>query len=380
MDAFLYTLTHRTHNILPIVMNDSEIRRLRLSNQQIDSTTFHSPHDLVAWFGAMQAQDYTGAKWSIGARLPGLTNTDVEDAINRGEIVRTWPMRGTIHFVAAEDVQWLLALTGPRAIKKATGLYIKHGLTDQLANKAFLVLRQALHGSNRLERTQIMKLWEDEGIPTNDQRGYLLLGLAAQKGLICLGPMRGKQQTFVLLDEWVPIGEQLAHDDALAELTLRYFTAHGPATIKDFSWWTGLTLSDIKRGIEMVSAQLAHTEIGSQTYWFVPSAKPHPKNGRYVSVLSGFDEYLLGYADRSAALEDAYRYHLYTKNAVYPSTLLIDGQVKGVWRRTVKKNEITVTVTPFSSLSTAKKTATELELEHYGRFWGLPTVISWQSA
>ena len=243
------------------------IARSRLANHGIANPTFAQPGDVVTWLGAVQAQDYGGALWAIGLRMTGATERSIEQAIAERAIVRTWPMRGTLHFVAAQDVRWLLALLTPRVIAHSAGRYRQLELDEATFARSKEVFAKALQGGKQLTRDEMLQGLEQAGISTAGQRGYHLLGRSAQDGLICFGTRRGKQQTFTLLDEWVPLTRSLTRDEALAELTRRYFTSHGPATVQDLMRWAGLTAAEAKTGLAAAGKTLIQETIADRVYW-----------------------------------------------------------------------------------------------------------------
>jgi hypothetical protein len=207
----------------------TDIGRQRLSNQRIGGKGFEWPEEVVRWMGAIQAQDYAQSLWAIGLRLGSATAADVERAVAEARIVRTWPVRGTIHFVPAEDVSWMLKLSAARVLAADGRRLGQLGLDRETLQRCGRLFRDALEGGRRLSRQSMMELLEGAGIGTGGQRGYHILWFLSQAGLICPGPMQDKQQTFVLLDEWVPASRELSREEALAELAERYFASHGPA-------------------------------------------------------------------------------------------------------------------------------------------------------
>jgi 3-methyladenine DNA glycosylase Tag len=232
-----------------------DIVAARLANQRLARPDFLHPADVVRWFGAMQAQDLRGALYAISLRMvPTMTESQVEQAIEERAIVRSWPMRGTLHLMAAEDARWMVNLLGPRLDAKAAGNYRRSGLSADVLSRAGGILSQELHGGNVRTRPELYAALAVAGVATGmqngEQRGSHILGYWARHGLIFVAARRGKQQTFALLDEWLPPGQDLAGDAALAELARRYFTSHGPATIKDFMWWSGLTSGEATRGLQ----------------------------------------------------------------------------------------------------------------------------------
>ena len=238
------------------MMKSTDIIRYRLHNQQIAGTKFRKPLEIVEWLGAVQAQDYSGGLWGIGLRLPGSTLDDIEKALIDRKIIRTWPMRGTLHFVPARDARWMLELLTPRVIRRSARRYKELGLNDEIFKRSEELISQALVGGRQLTREAMYDVLAKGGINPEGQRSYHILGYLAQKGVICFGAREGKQQTFVLFDEWVADSRRLERDEALAEIARRYFTSHGPATLQDFTWWTGLAAAEAKAGLEMVKPEL----------------------------------------------------------------------------------------------------------------------------
>jgi hypothetical protein len=353
-----------------------DIAHYRLFNQRISKTQFEQPSQVVSWLGAVQAQDYAGAKWSIGLRLPESTDTSIEQAVAAKTIIRTWPMRGTLHFVAAADVHWMLALLTPRVIANSSRRHQQLELDEATFARSQELFAKALQGGRQLTRDEMYQLLERANISTAGQRGYHILWRSAQEGLICFGPPSGKQQTFTLLDEWAPRTNNLTRDEALAELARRYFTSRGPTTLADFGWWSGLTASDARAGLEMVKAQLRPETINGQTYWMSPDGPATANNAPGVYLLPGFDEYLLGYTDRTAVLEAIHAPQIHPgSNGMFSPTLVIEGRIAGTWKRTFKKNSVAIAVAPFAPLSQAQSRAVTVAAERYSRFVGMSPVV-----
>ncbi len=353
-------------------MTLSEVAQYRFSNQLIARLTARTPAEVVAWLGAMQAQDFLGAKWSVGLRAPAVTDAMVEKALADRTIVRTWPMRGTLHFVASDDVRWMLALLATRVLAASKGRWRQLGLNDKIFAQSRKVFRQALRGGTQLTRTEMYQALERAKIRTAGQRGYHLLWRNAQEGLICLGAPRGKQQTFVLLDEWVPPSKPLERDEALAKLVLRYFTGHGPATVKDFVWWSGLTVKDAKTGIEMNISQLASEVVDGKTYWMGRRMPALPAQSPVIALLPGFDEYILGYTARDPVLDPRHARKIYSGlNLLFNPTIVIDGQIQGTWKRQIRKETVDLSLHPFKQLNEAQARALRRATQRYGEFLGL---------
>jgi hypothetical protein len=356
-------------------MTPQELVQRRLHNQRIASTKFKTPGQLVSWLGAIQAQDYAGSKWSLGLRLPGTTDADIEQAIADKTVIRTWPMRGTLHFVAPADIRWMLALLTPRIVAATKLRQQQLELDDATFARSKELFAKALQGGKQLTRDEMYEVLERAGISAAGQRGYHILSRTAQDGLICFGPVRGKQQTFALLDDWAPSTRELARDEALAELARRYFTSHGPATLQDFVWWSGLKVSDARAGLEMAASQLAQESLDGTVYWMTRDLPALTPVSPTAYLLPGFDEYMLGYTDRSAAIEPVHAQKLVPSNGMFSSTLVIDGLVAGTWKRTLKKKALVLTISPFAPLSQARKRAVAAAAEPYGRFMGVPVEL-----
>lgn len=310
-------------------MND--FLRQRLSSHRLDRTAFKRPDEAVAWYGAMQGQDYRHARWAVGIRCAGVTEADVEQAIAGKTIVRTWAMRSTLQFVAAEDVRWLLNLVGPRQVAHAS---VNDARRFNLDDAAFAAAVNALNRILRgkvLTRKETYAALERDGIPTATQRGYHILARAALSGLICQGPPRDKEDTFVLLDEWLPPVSPRPREEAQAELALRYFRSHGPATLDDFVWWSSLTVPAARAGLEAAKSRLVREVVGDVTYWSASEATPPPKRYPAAQLLPGFDEYLLGYVDRSHILANIPKAEIIHSNGIFRPTVLMAGQIVGTW-------------------------------------------------
>jgi hypothetical protein len=277
-------------------MNSQDMITQRLSSQLL-SRTGTSVHAAVAHMAATQAQDYYGALWSIGLRT-GLTEAQVIEAIEARQIVRTWPQRGTLHYVAAEDVGWMTALSAPRLLRAATRRHADLGLDTEVLEKSKQLFGQALKNGKTLTRPQMIDLLEGNAIQTLTGRGYHILWFAAQTGQLYVGPMSDKQQTFGLVENLPVAQRQLNREESVAELAQRYFIARGPATIQDFMWWSGLTAADAKVGLAANAGALISQQYDGREYWCSVAVEPAPVTPKAL-LLAGFDEYILGYKDRA---------------------------------------------------------------------------------
>ena len=336
----------------------TSIARIRLLNQGIADPRFTSPHAVVSWFGAVQAQDYLGALWAVGLRMTSAVEADIERALAERTIVRSWPLRRTLHFVAAEDLKWMLELLGPREIARLAGRLKRHFELDRVVmRRCRSVVVRALEGGHQLTRSDLYDVLERARIRITASRGLHIISTLAHERLICFGPRQAKQQTFVLLDEWVPASPQLKGDEALHELARRYFASHGPATVADFAWWSGLPSGEAKRAAEMAGTthERNAAAVPSRTAWLLPP----------------FDEYLVAYKDRSAIVDPAYAKQVNAGGGLLNPTIVVGGEVIGTWKRIVKKDAVTITPTLFRPLKKNEERMLRSAAERYASFIGL---------
>ncbi|HET6312266.1 MAG TPA: winged helix DNA-binding domain-containing protein [Chloroflexia bacterium] len=360
-------------------MADMDIARLRLHNQGIEGARFDRPEDVVGWLGAVQAQDYPAAKWALGLRLRDARDADVERAFADGAILRTHVMRPTWHFVAPADIRWLLALTAPRVHAASAYQYRKLELDDATFSHSHDVLAKALEGGKQLTRPELGSALQQAGIDTHDllRLTYIIMH-AELEGIVCSGAKRGKQFTYALLDERAPASKPLTRDEALAELTLRYFTSHGPATLKDFVWWSGLTATDAKAGLEAVKPQLTHGTKDGLTYWFAQSTPFAQAPTPTAHLFPNYDEYGVGYTDRSALVDptrpgspDPQDSFFYLGNLI-----VVEGKAVGSWKRTLAKHTVALTTQTFTPLTPVETAAITVAAQAYGAFLDMPVVLA----
>ncbi len=347
------------------------IARQRMHHQHIRGEKFETPHDVVSAMGFLQAQDYLGSLWAVGLRMKRSSEKSIELALAERSIVRTWPSRSTLGYTAAEDVRWVLDLLAPRAIAARQGRYRQLELIEEDFRVSSRLIEVALNMKHQLTRQESFQVLERGGVSTEGQRGIHILSHLAFQKLICFGPRSGKQQTFVLLDEWVPDLKSKPRSEGLSELTLRFFTSHGPATLKDFAWWSGLTLADVKTGLEDVRSRLIEETIDGKEYWMA-AVEPEPGTMNEGAVLlPGFDEYLVGYTDRSAVLDPELARHVNANGGMLNPIIVIDGLVKGTWTRKLKKDAVEVEAKCLKDPDGKELAAFELAAEKYGEFLGL---------
>ena len=348
----------------------SDVARRRLAAQHVSRPLFGEPSEVVAWMGAVQAQDYLGSLWAVGLRLPEAAEASVERALAERRVVRTWPMRGTLHLVAAADVRWMLELLTPRVVAGAAGLYRRLGLDEETFARGRKLFVKALGGGRQLTRTALYRVLEAAGISTQDSRGLNILGRLAQERLICFGAREGKQQTFVLLDEWVPGAKSMPREEALAELARRYFKSRGPATVQDFAWWSGLTMREAAAGVGLVKESLSRESVGGSDYWFSESTTAAGADSRTAHLLPAYDEYTVAYRDRSAVLDPSHARRPDSGSGIFSPTVVIGGQVLGTWKRTLKKGSVEISLNPFRPLEADEREAAAAAARRYGAFLG----------
>ncbi len=356
-------------------MTSQDIVNLRLSNLQVTNTKFTKPEEIVSCLGAVQSQDFSAAKWALGLRLPDTMDQQIEEAFNQGKILRTHIMRPTWHFIAPQDIRWILDLTSPRLHTFNGYYYRRSGLSKEIFKKSNQVITKALQGGKALSKTKLNETLQKAKIPTQDLGLTFIMLQAEIESLICSGPRIGKQFSYMLLEERAPKARRLSRDEALAELTRRFFLSHGPATIADFSWWSGLTVADIKKGLEMNGKQLLKETVNDQVYWFSNSSLPPPNSKLSAHLLPFYDEYVVAYKNRSAIFDPKYAQKVNNRGGILNPTIVINGQVVGTWKRTLKKDLVVITLTPFWDLTKAEVEAIEKAVEKYGQFLGMKVKI-----
>lgn len=356
-------------------MTIREITRLRLNNHQISATNCTTPAEVAGWLGAVQAQDYAHSKWALGQRLPGSTDAEIEQALNDKKIIRTWALRGTLHLMATPDARWILDLIAPGMITRNTTYYKKFDLNESNFPKIREAIIRILEGGKQLTREALFAQLEQQGIATQDLRGSHILYRAALERTICLGALSGKQPTYTLLDEWAPHFPVKPYEEALAEFTLRYFKSHGPATVSDFCNWSGFTQTAAKKGLELIQSSLVHATANGQVYWMPEILPSTGKELSEVYLLAGFDEYLLGYKDRSVILDAANQKEVVSFNGIFKPTVIIEGRVAGIWSRSFKKDEVLIETQPYMVWNESHRTAIAAKANEYARFMGKPVAI-----
>ncbi|CAN5708512.1 winged helix DNA-binding domain-containing protein [soil metagenome] len=355
-------------------MNIRDVAGQRMHNQRLIGAAFETPEAMIRWHGAVQAQDYAGAKWGIGQRCHSVTDAELDRLFNEGAILRTHVMRPTWHAVMPEDIRWMQALTAHRVHAMNRAVAKTLDLDDAVVAKSTTLITNALQGGNHLTRTELSDALRLGGIEATGQLLAYLVMHAELEALICSGPRRGKEFTYALLDERVPPTNPLHRDEALAELTRRYFTSHGPATPHDFSWWSGLTVAVARAGIAMLGHELASELIDGTTWHFASTASFETAQLPVVHLLPNFDEYFIGFRNREPVFVPAMLATFNDPHSPYwmAHVIALDGLIVGGWRRTLARDKVIITTTLPAGLNATGRDALLTAAEGYGRFLGLP--------
>lgn len=351
----------------------SDVLLARIRNQRLAGGGFGRAEDVVRWFGAVQGQDVLASMWALGLRVPGSTEAGIERTIAEGKVLRTWPMRGTIHYVPAEDARWMLRLMTPRIVAGSAKRYRDLDLDERAFEGAREEIQSVLEGGKVVTRPDLMRHLESKGIPASGQRGYHILWHLAQRGFLCLGPREGKQPTVVLLDEWAPQSRDLTREESLAEVATRYFRSHGPATLRDFAWWTGLTAADCRAAMDSISSRLEEWKDGERTLWHMPTEDASEVTPDRVMLLPFVDEYTVGYRDRSDFLDP--RHAERTFHGLM-SVVTSGGEIVGMWRRELAAKRAVVELDLFRDLGGDEERSLDRALRGYGAFLGRDVELS----
>ncbi len=355
-------------------MTIHNLPKYRIHTQQLLNTQFSTPAEMVRYFGAMQAQDYAMAKWAVGIRL-GARESTIENALASGDIIRTHILRPTWHFVAAEDIRWMLKLTAPHVKRIAAPMNKRHDLDEKTLHRFNEIIAKSLSGNKHLTREEIMQELQLKTDTANDIRPTLISMNAELDGIICSGAMRGKQITYSLLDERVPNSPALSHEEALVALSKKYFTSHGPATVNDFAWWSGLSIANSKLAIELIKPDFQSINIDNQTYLFDPTLHRTIDESNIIHFLPAFDEFLISYKDRTASIALDNQPKAFSKNGIFYPVISINGKAVGTWKRTLKKDTAIIQTQFFNQKQIPLTDAFFKAAEQYGNYIGKKTIV-----
>ena len=356
-----------------VYLQNMYIPQARLHNQLLTQSVKKTPaEDVVSWFGAIQAQDFAAAKWAIAMRC-NQTDAHIEQAFNEGKILRTHIMRPTWHFVTPMDIHWILALTSHRVHRFNGSYYRKSGLDKTIFEKSNKVIRKAFEKNKQLTRVELNDYLKRAHIPTEDLGLTYTIMQAELDGVIVSGPRRGKQFTYMLLDERVPVTKSFTNDEALYELTKRYFQSHGPAQEIDFSWWSGLTLTEVRKGINLLGSKLQKHEHNAKTYFLCVTKPENPSDSVYL--IPGFDEYFIAYTDRSDVLDKNYAKELNQGGGMVSGAVVVNGHMVGGWRRTFEKKSVVLSIRLFETISRTQEQLLNKQIEAFETFIGMPSKL-----
>jgi hypothetical protein len=354
-------------------MNPHNISTIRFRNQQIAGSGFIAVKEIASWMGALQAQDFKMSKWAFGIRLKDSTETTINKAIDSGEIIRTHLLRPTWHFVSSKDIYWISELTAAQIRASVKFRDIELGLTEAIFRKSNSVIEKSLRNGIHLTREELISNLVKANIDVADNRASHLLLRAETNGIMCGGRLKNSKPTYTLLSEWVTKTKTLYRDEALKELSQRYFTSHGPATLQDFTWWSGLSSNDSKLALEFIKSDLLSEIIEKQTYWFVNSGNYPVNDPHKVFLLPAYDEFLISYRDRTASLPFLNQKNAVSVNGIFYPTIVRNGQVIGTWKHINKKESVVLEMNLFD------KTDPETEIDfseasaQYANFIGKET-------
>lgn len=333
-------------------MKPEHVGRARMRRMGLIGPLLDKPVDVVRQHLAIQAQDFGPAKWSIAQRLTGLVDGDVERVVSDGSILRTHVLRPTWHFVARTDLRWLTALSGPRVQRGLESRYRQLGLDAKSRARGERLIARRLEGAVHLTRAELAAILRRSRLDVDGQRLPHLLMHCELAAVICSGRVRGKTQTYALFDERVPRGRSFDRDLALVELVRRYLNGHGPATVKDMSWWSGLTASDLREGLEGIGAEASSAVVNGHTLWWI---EKEPRGGRRkpaIQLLQAYDEFVVGYTEsrylgdpRASSVKAAF-----TDRSIPNGTVMLGPRVVGHWRRSSKQKLVELEVLLYERL------------------------------
>jgi len=347
----------------------------RLVSQKIAATEFKTAGEIVSWMGAMQAQDFSMAKLAAGIRISDSTEAGIEASFNKGEILRTHLMRPTWHFVSAEDICWMIELTSPQIKPLLKSRNKELELSDAIFTKSNLIIEKSLSGGTSLSREELGNELNLAGIKTDANRLSHLLLNAELGGIICSGPIIARKQTFSLLRDRVKLRKILSRDESLFELANRYFRSHCPATLQDFAWWSGLSNKEARQAMEFVKHNYVTETIESREYLFPDSFQTAVYENTSVHLLPAYDEFLISYKDRSASISLVDNKRAISVNGIFYPVIIVNGQVAGLWRRSVKGNKAAIEVTLFTKPDKTKRELIEKKAALIGQFLNKETEV-----
>jgi hypothetical protein len=343
----------------------------RLHTQQIAQQQFHQPNELLNWMGAMQAQDYEMSKWAVALRLPDANENKIETALNNGELIRTHILRPTWHIVSSENLRWMLDLSAPQLSRTLNSYSKSVGMDGKTLLQSEKIILKLLAKKNHCTRDEIMSILQKEKINTDGYRSAHIMFHCELNGLVCNGIRKGKEITYALLDERVLQSKKINRDEALAKLATIYFQSHSPATLKDFSWWSGLNQTDAKKAIDFISKNLEKFEMGEQTYFVsTPLSFGEGQGVRLneIHLLPAFDEYIISYNHRFDVIDKNHAPKVFTNNGIFKPMIVHDGKIIGIWKRTLAGKKLKTEIFPFEKISKQTELKIEKKMEGFKNY------------
>ncbi len=328
------------------------IEEVRVYSQQLSEAVFDKPGELVHWMGAVQAQHYQMAKWAVGLRLKSATLQTVEEALRRGEILRTHVMRPTWHFVAAEDIRWMLKLSFSR-IKSANESFAKSknlGITEKSYFRCNRLFERILEGNRSLTKEEIATELMKAGLVVDFARLTHYLTRAEAEGIVCSGVDKDKKSTYALLEERVPPVKELHREEALAKLAVSYFRSHSPASLQDFVWWSGLSIGDARHAMDLIRSELTSDRFASSRLFVHSSCDKNMNIDRILHFLPAFDEYLISYKERETILNREYYFKAFNRWGTFYPVILYNGKIVGNWNKVASRGQVSVETSFFERM------------------------------
>jgi hypothetical protein len=360
-------------------IKSNHISNTRLSSQKIKTTEFIEVSETVRWMCAMQAQDFSMAKWAIGARLSDPADKKIESAFNKGEILRIHVLRPTWHFISAEDVYWMLQLSAPKIKSSLKSRHKELELTESVITKTRNIIEDTLKETSCATREELANEFHKAKIRTDANRLSHILFRAELDGIICSGPIKENKLTYAMLCERVPDKRVLSREESLAELAKRYFTSRCPATLQDFIWWSNLSVKDAQAATGLLNRDFCTKNIGSAVYWIPNSFSDSQPKKTSAYLLPAYDEFLISYKDRSSSLSAVNNKKTVSDNGIFYPTIVVNGQVSGVWKRTIQKNKVIVETNFFVPPDSSILKLIDYKAYIFGWFLGKETELRFSS-
>lgn len=350
-------------------MDNSGLLQIRLHNQLLATHHFESPHEVISWLGAMQAQSFDLAKWGIGARLQNITVKMVDEALSKGEIVRTHILRPTWHFVSAEDIHWMRELSS----QKLHSIYLSYvresGGDEKLLARAGEKVAQILDDYDDMTKLEIGEHLQNAGFDIDTRALTHVMSRLELDGVVCNGRICSHKHTYALLEKRVPKSKPFVKEEALRNLAYKFFNSHGPATLQDFVWWSGLLISEAKTGLELVKEHFVSETLNGRVFWMKNDIRIPEKKSDSILLLPPFDEFVVSYKERSEIIEDQHRGKVMTKNGLFDPTIMFNGEIVGSWRKIKQKGEYKIDLSFFGKITKKREDLYKEEVERVKRFY-----------